>query len=227
MSNVLNPAFRQVVFKGNNKTLYRSENDGEFVIAFEEENNNFAIIRNKTSQILFELLSDCGVSNHFVKSNGLKEQKVTALEMLPFVTTVYTSTTDDMAKRLDCGKGMKLKNYLLELKMKQSGREYPIISKDHVLSFDWISESELEKLSASANRVMDILYSFFKAFGCTISAIDLEFGRSYSNGIAKDIVLADELSVRNIKMLVDDMLLLQGHDLVIEIAKRLGILKYE
>lgn len=227
MSNLLNPVFRQVVFKGATKVLYKSDNHGEFILSYENVDNKFGIIRNKISQIVFELLGECGVSNHFIRSYGLKEQKVVALEMLPFLVNICATTTEDVATRLFCGQGMRLKNYLLEFKMKQQGKEYPIISQEHIINFEWMNAQQLEKVKIYSNRAMDIVYSFFKAFGCIVSAIQLEFGRSYKDGQFHDVLLADEMSPKNIKLTVDDMIDLNEDEIYMEVAKRLGILKYE
>ena len=226
MSNLLNPVFRQIAFKGKNKTLYKSDVVGELVLSFEGE-DNFAIVRNRISQRLFQLLSECCVPNHFIKSYGTKEQKIIALEMLPFVVNGYFETTPYMASRLYCPQGIKLKNYLLELQLKNHETEHAIISKEHLINFEWVKEFEWEKIQSTFRRVMDIIYSFFKAFGCTVSTISMEFGRSYKDGLPCDILLADELNLKNIKMIVDDMIDLNEFELKNEVAKRLGILKYE
>ncbi len=225
VNNLLNPVFRQIAFKGSNKTLYRADATGEFVLSFEGEDSKLCMIRNRISQIIFELLSDCGVANHYIKPHGMKEQKVVALEMLPFFVNVVGSTTDAVAKRLMCAPGMKLKNYLVELILKQN--DNPVVSKEHIVSFDWIKAGEWEKIELSARRSMDIIYSFFKAFGFTVSAVCLEFGRMYKDGLAHDILLADEMSLQNIQLSIDDMVGMTEIDTYVEVAKRLGILKYE
>lgn len=227
MGNLLNPVFRQIASKGNNKTLYKSDALGELLLFFEGE-DKFAIVRNRISQRLFELLAECCIPNHFLKSHGTREQKVVALEMLPFIVNGYFETTASMASRLNCSQGIKLKSYLLELEMKRHGEEeHPIIAKEHVLNFAWLSELEWEKLENNFRRVMDIIYGFFKAFGCTVSMLSLEFGRLYKDGAPFDIMLADELSLNKIKIIVDDMIDLTEQEVQIEVAKRLGILKRE
>lgn len=225
MNNLLNPVFRQVAFKGTNKILYRCDTPGEFILSFEGEDNRLCIVRNRISQIIFELLTDCYVANHYIRSHGTKEQKVVALEMLPFTTNIYMSTTEALSKRLHCSANMKLRNYLIELTLKSPS--HAVVSKDHIVSFDWLKQGEWEKIEQNSKRIMDIVYSFFKAFGCTVSALSLEFGRMYKDGAAQDILLADEMSLNNIQLSIDDMVGLSQTETSIEIAKRLGILKYE
>ena len=225
MNNLLNPVFRQVAFKGNSKTLYRADANGEFVLAFEGEDNKLSMIRNRISQVIFELLSDCCVPNHYIRPHSVKEQKVVALEMLPFSVSMFISTNADIAQRLMCAQGMKLRSYLMELHLKQEG--IPVVSKEHIASFGWLNSGEWGKIELSSRRVVDIVYSFFKAFGCTVASISLEFGRMYKEGAVHDILLADEMSLKNIELTIDDMVDLTTEQVYIEVAKRLGILKYE
>ncbi len=227
MSNLLSPIFRQTAYKGENKILYKSDSIGQFILSFDNADAKICMIRNKISQVIFELLSECGIPNHFLKAHGLKEQTVIALEMMPFVVNIHTSTNADIANRLYCQEGMKLKNYLIEFRMKVKDKVYPVISKEHVVNFEWVNQVEAEKIVNMATRIMDVLYGFFRAYDCTVSSISLEFGRMYKDGVAQDILLADEMSPKNISFIPNDMLEVSNEDLYVELAKRFGILKYE
>lgn len=232
-----------MIHKGGNKILYKSEGTGEFILSFDDEDAKLCAISNKISQIIFELLTEAGVPNHFLKAHGQKEQVIVALEMLPFICNIHTATTGDMANRLSCASGMKLKKNLLELKLKRpnvSGlrdhvnasksdrkREGSIISSEHVLNFEWVTKDEWQKIHTISLRIMDVLYGFFRALDCTINSIALEFGRMYKNGTVHDILLADEMTPRNISFSINDMLEIEPKEMYIELAKRLGVLKYE
>jgi len=227
VNNLLNPVFRQIALKGRTKVLYKGDEVGQFVLAFEDENMQASIIRNKISHLIFELLGECGVSNHFIRQNGPKEQVVTALETLPFVVDIFTQTDADLAKRFHCQEGLKFKSYLAEVRVKDSSKEYSLISKEHLLNFEWISLEESSKIFSVSHRVMDILYGFFRAYDCTVQSVRLEFGRSYKDGVATGVLLADEMSPKNINFVFNDTLDVSGEDLYFEVAKRLGILKCE
>lgn len=227
MSNLVNPAFRQVAFKGENKVLYKADGTGEFVLSFDSDNSKISIIRSRFSQIVFDLLTECAIPNHFLRAHGQKEQIVTALEMLPFIVNVHTSTNQDMSNRLYCAEGIKLRSSLLELKMRVQGKDYPVISKEHAINFGWITEDDWQKIITSAYRTMDVLYGFFRAYDATITSISLEFGRRYKDGVAQGILLADEMSPKNISLIINDMIGVEEEEIYFEMAKRLGILKYE
>lgn len=227
MNNLLNPVFRQVALRGRNKILYKGEQVGDFVLAFDDEDPQMSMIRNKISNMIFELLSECGVQNHFIKPHGIKEQTVVALEMLPFMVEMHSHTNADLAKRFHCQEGVRFKNYLMEIKIKDAKQEYSLISQDHIINFEWVNNVESAKIVAVAHRVMDILYGFFRAYDCTLNSVRLEFGRRYVDGVAKDILIADEMSPKNLQFTFNDVCDLNENDLYIEMAKRLGILKYE
>lgn len=226
VTNLINPAFRQVAIKGNNKILYKTEEKGVFTMSFEEDDEDIAILRSKITQLLFSLLSDCSISNHFISIAGLKELKVRALEPLPFIFKVYSFTNEELSKRLFCSSNIKLKKYLNEIHMKNTPSE-SLISKDHVLTFGWLTLQEMEKMTLIANRVMDIFYGFFKAIGITITALNLEFGKVYESGKISDILIIDELSPKTMNFYIEGKLKASVQEACIEFSKRLGILKYD
>jgi len=221
--NLIDPSFRQVAIKGKNKTLYATEEKGVFTLSFEEENEDIAILRSKISHQLFSVIKDCSIANHFVSVSGIKEMNVRALEVLPFVTNIYSFTNNVLSKRLFCASNMKLKNYLIELHMKNTPNE-TLISQEHVLSFGWLTEQEMQKLNDVTKRVMDIFYGHFKALGITITSISLEFGKFYDSGKVLDVLVCDELSPKNISFHIDDKLKCSYEEACVEFATRMGIL---
>ena len=225
MSNVINPVFRQTAIKGRSKTFFKSDNLGQFILLFDAEDPKISLIRNRISQIVFELLTDCFIPNHFIKNHGLKEQVVSALEMLPFAINIHAFTDAAMATRLHCATGMRLKNYLIEIALKDESNT--LLSSEHVVGFEWLTKQECELVFNYSRRIMDIIYSFFKAFGIIVTSCKLEYGRGYVEGQMYDILLADEMSPKNISFMIPDMIEEDEKSLYIEIAKRLGIFKYE
>jgi phosphoribosylaminoimidazole-succinocarboxamide synthase len=217
MDNVLMPSFRQIAINGKNKTLFRGNNMGEFILMYQDPS---AIVRNKMSQIVFNLLTDCFIPNHFIKEYGPKEQTVIALEMMPFIVGVHAFTNDQMARRLQCASGVRLRNYIVEISLKDSPDV--VISPDHVMGFEWIKQNEWNVIYDLSKRIMDILYGFFSALDVVVASVRLEFGRRYQGGSLIDIYLGDEMSWRNISFIIPDLL---DADPMMEIARRMNVIR--
>lgn len=227
MENILTPNFRQIAIKGKNKTFFRADALGEFVMFFEGDMLQ-TTLRNKVSQIIYELLNDYSISHHFVRANGQKEQVVSALEMIPFVLNISAYTTQSIVQQLRCSSGMRLKTYLIEMNLKNFDMAF--VSAEHVIAFEWITRQDWEFINETARRVMDIISAYFKAYDATVTNIKLEFGRSYKNGKVQGMVIGDELNFRNIEFFINNAPslnpsdILQKEQLHREMAIRFGIL---
>ena len=88
---------------------------------------------------------------------------------------IHSVTSAEFASRLGCSSGMNLKKGVTECKYKTSTKTYPLISRDHVLAFDWLTAQEWEEMMDSVKRANDILQGFFKALGMTIFSINSQY----------------------------------------------------
>lgn len=219
------PVFRQSIIEGKNKILYKGAEIGNLILSFKDSSDKICVLRNKISSILWSLISDSGIKNHFVRQISIKEQVVNVVETFPFIMEIHSVTSAEFASRLGCSSGMNLKKGVTECKYKTSTKTYPLISRDHVLAFDWLTAQEWEEMMDSVKRANDILQGFFKALGMTIFSINMEFGKLYKDGGSFGISMCDELSPRTINFSIDDMLDATGDILYIECAKRFGILR--
>lgn len=225
IDNLVTPAFRQVAIKGINKVFYKSDEIGKFNLSFVDEDNKIAFIRNRVCTILWNLLSEANIANHFVKSTGPNEQMVHSLEMLPFFVEGYLLTDEKLSKRLGCSQGIKLKNHLIEVFLKNKENSNPIIGRDHLINFEWVNEKEWDQILNDTKRILDVFQGFFKAFGVSLVSVKVEFGRLYQNGNFLKLMAGDEMSLKNIQVSFDDMLDVGEEDTMLELAKRFDVLK--
>ena len=126
-------------------------------------------------------------------------------------------------------------NPLIEYCLKNDDLGDPLVSREHILSFDWMNIMELELINDQCKRINDFLQGMFRGVGIKLVDFKIEFGRS-----AKDnsIILADEISpdtcrlwdLSTEKKLDKDIFrknlgnLIEGYQ---EVARRLGIIHEE
>ena len=96
------------------------------------------------------------------------------------------------AKKLGIKEGLKLKKPLLEYYYKEDSLDDPMISRDHLITFGWATNSELKKIDKMSLQINKHLRNLFFKKNIILVDFKIEFGRLSSN--PKKIVLADEIS---------------------------------
>ena len=115
----------------------------------------------------------------------------------------------------------------------------PLISKEHIFSFGWASEKEIEEIDKTTLRINDILSGIFRAIGIKLVDFKIEYGKAWNkDNETSEIVLADEISpdtcrlwdAKTEKKLDKDRFrrdlgnIIQAYQ---EVARRLGIMPEE
>ena len=84
---------------------------------------------------------------------------------------------------------------LLEYCYKKDELNDPLISKEHIFSFGWASEKEIEEIDKTTLRINDILSGIFRAIGIKLVDFKIEYGKAWNkDNETSEIVLADEIS---------------------------------
>ena len=110
----------------------------------------------------------------------------------------------------------------------------PLISEEHILTFDWASKTEIDKVKKMILRINDFMIGMFRGVGIKLIDFKLEFGRIKIDG-KNEVILADEISPDTCRLwdsitekkLDKDRFRKDLGDLIpayTEVAKRLGIL---
>ena len=189
-------------------------------------------INNKFNAFIMQYLANNGVETHFIKLVQDNESLVKRLDMLPVECVVRNIATGSLTKRLGIEEGTILDYPLIEYCLKNDDLGDPLVSREHILSFNWMNIMELELINDQCKRINDFLQGMFRGVGIKLVDFKLEFGRS---GQDNEIILADEISPdtcrlwdsRTEKKLDKDIFrkdlgnLIEGYQ---EVAKRLDIL---
>lgn len=195
---------RTKVYEGKAKILYEGPDPGTLVQYFKDDATAFnnqkrgtlsgkGVINNHISEHVFDGLTRVGIPNHFIKRLSMREQLVKAVEIIPVEVIVRNVAAGTLTKRLGIPEGTALPRPLVEFCYKSDDLGDPPISEDHILTFEWATEWELEDMTHYALRVNDFMCGLFTGINIQLVDFKLEFGRLYE-GDDVLTVLADEIS---------------------------------
>ncbi|MCK0069680.1 phosphoribosylaminoimidazolesuccinocarboxamide synthase [Kordiimonas sp. 5E331] len=195
---------RNTIYEGKAKILFEGPEPGTIVQYFKDDATAYnaekkgtlagkGVVNNIISEHIFKALSDIGIPTHFIERLNMREQLVKKVEIIPVEIIVRNIAAGSMSKRLGIEEGTKLPNPIVEYCYKSDELGDPLIAEEHVLTFGWAEEHELEEMSYYALRVNDFLSGLFSAIGITLVDFKLEFGR-LEDGEDVITVLADEIS---------------------------------
>ena len=166
----------------------------------------------------------------------MREQLIKKAEIFPIEFIVRNIATGSLTKRLSIPEGTVLDKPLLEYCFKKDELNDPLISKEHIFSFDWATENEIKTIDKMTLRINDLLTGIFRGIGIKLVDFKIEYGKTWNKEMEKkEIVLADEISpdtcrlwdVKTEKKLDKDRFrkdlgnIIQAYQ---EVARRLGIL---
>ena len=192
---------RRKVFCGQRKTFFEGIDPSTYICHFTDEKSvngpsiaGKGVMNNRISEMLFSKLSDMSIPHHFIKRLNMREQILRATDPFLFTVRLHNYVDHSLHERFGIEKGTRLPRMLTEYTTK--GGVYHLLSKEHILSFGWANEMELDEVQALATRINDILCGFFMGIGLRLVRLNLEFGRIFSQEFMEpcDILLIDELS---------------------------------
>ena len=94
-----------------------------------------------------------------------------------------------LTKRVGIEEGTVLDSPLIEYCLKNDELGDPIISREHIINFNWLKTVELDLINEQCFRINDFLQGMFKGVGIKLVDFKVEFGKAKSDG---RIILADE-----------------------------------
>ena len=150
------------------------------------------VLNNHISAYIMQYLKSKRIPTHFEEKLNDREQLIKKCEIIPIEFVVRNITAGSIAKKLGIKEGLKLKKPLLEYYYKEDSLDDPMISRDHLITFGWASNSELKKIDKMSLQINKHLRNLFLKKNIILVDFKIEFGRLSSN--PKKIVLADEIS---------------------------------
>ncbi|MDA9092177.1 phosphoribosylaminoimidazolesuccinocarboxamide synthase [Pelagibacteraceae bacterium] len=238
------------LYEGKAKIIYETNNKELVIQHFKDEATAFnalkkaniegkGVLNNRISEYLLNSLSECGITTHLVKRLNMREQLIKYAQIVPIEFVVRNIATGSLTKRLGISEGTVLETPLLEYYLKNDELGDPLISKEHIYSFEWANKKEIQTIDKMTLRINDILQGIFRGVGIKLVDFKLEYGRVWNKDKEiNEIILADEISpdtcrlwdVRTDKKLDKDRFrkdlgnLIEAYQ---DVARRLGIMPEE
>jgi len=194
------------LYEGKAKILYETNDSGLIIQHFKDDATAFnalkkaniegkGVLNNRISEYLLNSLAQCGIQNHLVKRINMREQLIKEVKIVPVEFVVRNIAAGSLTKRLGISEGMVLERPLLEYYLKSDELADPLISKEHIYSFEWATEKEIKVIDKMSLRINDILQGIFRGVGIKLVDFKLEYGRIWNkNKEINEIILADEIS---------------------------------
>lgn len=195
---------RKILYEGKAKILFEGPEPGTLIQYFKDDATAFnnkkkavingkGVLNNRISECLMKRLNDIGVPTHFIKALNMREQLVHEAEIIPLEVIVRNLAAGSICKRLGLEEGMELNRPLIEFCYKNDDLGDPLVSEDHILTFEWADLFELEEIKILSQRINDFLTGLFFGIGIRLVDFKLEFGRGIIEG-QPHLMLADEIS---------------------------------
>ena len=237
---------RKKIYEGKAKILYEGPEPGTIVQYFKDDATAFnnqkkatlegkGVLNNRISEYIMVQLGHIGIPTHFIRRLNMREQLVRQVEIIPLEVVCRNVAAGSIATRLGIEEGTQLPRAIVEFYYKKDELGDPMVSEDHITSFNWATPQEIDDMMALTLRANDFLSGLFAAVNIRLVDFKLEFGRLYDGDMVRT-VLADEISPdscrlwdmdTNEKMDKDRFRRDLGNvtEAYAEVARRLGVMK--
>ena len=159
---------KEKLYEGKAKILYQAVEQGNIIQYFKDDATAFnnqkkttiegkGVLNNRISEHILSNLSEIGIKNHLVKRINMREQLVKLVEIIPIEFIVRNIATGSLTKRLGIEDGTVLERPLIEYCLKDDKLGDPIISREHILTFNWLNVIQLDWIDENLSRLNDFL----------------------------------------------------------------------
>ena len=203
ISNQMNKGNK--LYEGKAKIIYETKDKDLVIQHFKDDATAFnnlkkakvegkGVLNNRISEYILTNLSQCGIKTHLVKDLNMREQLIKKAEIFPIEFIVRNIATGSLTKKIGIPEGTILDKPLLEYCYKKDELNDPLISKEHIFTFGWATEKEIQTIDKMTLRINDLLIGMFRAIGIKLVDFKIEYGKPGIKIQKKEIVLADEIS---------------------------------
>ncbi|MGD6994628.1 phosphoribosylaminoimidazolesuccinocarboxamide synthase [Sutcliffiella horikoshii] len=192
---------QELLYEGKAKLVYSTTDENIVWIQYKNSATAFngekkaditgkGRLNNEITSLLFSMLTQAGIENHFIERKSETEQLVKKVDIIPLEVVVRSITAGSMAKRLGIEEGITLEQPIVEFYYKDDSLGDPLITEDHIQLLKLATPAEVDILKHVARKVNVVLSEFFEKKNLRLVDFKLEFGKTEDGRI----ILADEVS---------------------------------
>ena len=185
---------------GKAKSLFTTNNPDELVMEFRDDASAFdgkkraslagkGAVNNQFNAFIMNYLGNNGIEHHLIDLIDNTHSLVRSLDMFPIECVIRNRATGSICKRLGTKDGLILKKPLFEFFLKDDDLGDPLINRNHIVSFGWAKDDQLDEMIKISHEVNDLLTKLFSNSGMILVDFKLEFGVSNNK-----ILLGDEFT---------------------------------
>ena len=200
------------IAKGKAKSMFTTSNPSELIMEFRDDASAFdgkkraslagkGAVNNQFNAFIMNYLGDNGVEHHLINLIDNTNSLVSSLDMFPIECVIRNRATGSICKRLGTEDGLILEKPLFEFFLKDDDLGDPLINRNHIVSFGWAKDDELDEMISTSYKVNELLTKLFADAGMILVDFKLEFG--ISNG---KILLGDEFTPDGCRLWDDETL---------------------
>lgn len=191
----------KMLYEGKAKQIYKTDQPSVVLVRYKDALTAFngekkakllgkGEMNNRISSFFFQLLTEEGIDNHFVREVSACEQLVKKVDIIPLEVVVRNRVAGSMAKRLGLEEGKVLPQPVVEFYYKKDELGDPLLTEDHIAILNLATPGQLAKLKEMALKVNRFLSEWLEQRGVLLVDFKLEFGMDEKG----EILLADEIS---------------------------------
>ena len=179
---------QKLLAQGKAKSMYETDSESVLLMEFRDDAsafdgkkmsalNNKGKVNNQFNAFILDLLEKEGIATHFIETNSTHESLVKKLDMFPIECVVRNRATGSLCRRLGVEDGLILDPPLFEFFLKDDALGDPLINENHILSFKWASQSDIDEMKRLTFQVNEILRKLFDKANLILVDYKLEFGK--------------------------------------------------
>jgi|TARA_B100001939_G_scaffold107613_1_gene93001 phosphoribosylaminoimidazole-succinocarboxamide synthase len=179
---------QKLLAQGKAKSMYETDSESVLLMEFRDDAsafdgkkmsalNNKGKVNNQFNAFILDLLAKQGIETHFIETISTHESLVKKLDMFPIECVVRNRATGSLCRRLGVEDGLILDPPLFEFFLKDDALGDPLINENHILSFKWASQSDIDEMKRLTFQVNEILRELFDKANLILVDYKLEFGK--------------------------------------------------
>ncbi|MBY7649458.1 MAG: phosphoribosylaminoimidazolesuccinocarboxamide synthase [Candidatus Liberibacter europaeus] len=194
---------RNPICEKKDKIIYEGPEPGTLIQYFKDDGiienneqcqilNGKGVLNNKISEYIFIQLSKIGIPSYFIRRLNVREQLIYEAEKIPLRIVIRNIAAGSLVKKLGLQEGLSLPRSIVEFYYKSDSIDNTLVSEEHITSFNWASQAEIEEITNLIIRTNDFMTGLFIGIGIQLVDFSIECGRLIDGDTIR-IVLADEI----------------------------------
>jgi len=190
----------EMLYEGKAKRVYKTNIEDQYIVEYKDDATAFngekkgtisnkGVVNNEMSAILFKMLAEAGIENHFIELLSEREMLVKSVTIIPIEVMIRNVVAGSLAKRVGLEEGTELKSKVIEFAYKSDELGDPMINDYHIEALSLATKEQLDTIKELSFKINDVLEAYFLEKNLRLIDYKLEFGLFKGK-----VILADEIS---------------------------------